>query len=100
LKRETKNSGKLFTREEFDGAMQWLNMVDQLTTAKGELRAMLDQKSDAEIRANLKEYEEHHTIGSAYVSEETYKVLTAELIRRGPYGALLNPRNRTNQKIL
>lgn len=100
MKKKTKDNDKFFTAEEFSGVMQWLDMVGQLTQAKGELRALLDQRSDAEIRANLKEYEEHHTIDGTPVSEETYKVLTAELIRRGPYGSLLNRKNRTNQKIL
>ena len=90
----------MLTTEEFNGVMQYLDMVDQLAQAKGELRALLDQKSSTEIRANLREYESHHTIGGAYVSEETARVLNAELIRRGPFSVLLNPHNRTNQKIL
>lgn len=100
MKKKAKDNDKLFTPEEFSGVMQWLDMVDQLTKAKGQLRYLLNQKSNEEIRANLKEYEEHHTIDGTPVSEETYKVLTAELIHRGPYGSLLNRKNRTNQKIL
>lgn len=100
MKRKRKNKNKLFTPAEFNAAMQWLDMVDQLAQTKGELRALLDQKSDTEIRANLKEFERHHTICGTPVSEETARVLNAELIRRGPYKALLNPNNRTNQTIL
>lgn len=100
LKRKKKSKDKLITPEEFNVAIQWADMVGQLAQVKGELRMMLNGKSDAEIRANLREYESHHTIDGAPVSEETYQVLNAELIRRGPYGVLLNPNNRTNQKIL
>lgn len=100
MKQESKHKSNYLTPREFKEAMEGLKALAQLTEAKAELRVMLDRKSNAEIRANLLEYESHHTIGGAYVSEEAANVLNAELIRRGPYGALLNPRNCTNQKIL
>lgn len=88
------------TPQEFEEAMEGIAAYRQFKQVKAKLRFVLDSLNDAQIRANIQEYEEHHTMGGIHVFQETYQLLNAELIHRGPCAALLNPNNCINERIL
>ena len=100
MKQKPKCEDGILTPWEFEETLESLEVAEKFKQIKERLRTLLDRKSNAEIQANIREYESYHTMDGVPVSEETYRALNAALIRRGPYGALLNPNNRTNQKIL
>ena len=87
------------TPHEFQEAMDGIAAYQQLKQEKAKMRTILNSLSDEQIRADLSEFQKSHTMDGEYVSEGTYQPLQAELIRRGPYRALLNPNNRFNKML-
>lgn len=99
MKCRVENRDSHMTPQKFQEAMDGIAAYRQLKQEKAKLRTILNSLSDEQIRADLSEFQKSHTMDGERVSEDSYQLLQAELIRRGPYRMLLNPNNRFNKML-